>query len=40
MPHTLIGRYVFGGEMVREATKDDCVKLAALSIKVWLDTYG
>ncbi|MDN3617281.1 GNAT family N-acetyltransferase [Vibrio gallaecicus] len=36
----LIGRYVFGGEMVREATKDDCVKLAALSIKVWLDTYA
>ena len=26
--------------MVREATKDDCVKLAALSIKVWLDTYA
>ena len=38
--HPLIGRYVFGGEMVREATKDDCVKLAALSIKVWLDTYA
>ncbi|EPW6767486.1 N-acetyltransferase family protein, partial [Vibrio vulnificus] len=36
----LIGRYVFGGKMVREATKDDCVKLAALSIKVWLDTYA
>ncbi|KIT27421.1 GCN5 family acetyltransferase, partial [Vibrio parahaemolyticus VP766] len=34
------GRYVFGGKMVREATKDDCVKLAALSIKVWLDTYA
>lgn len=26
--------------MVRKATKDDCVKLAALSIKVWLDTYA
>ncbi|MGF1708979.1 GNAT family N-acetyltransferase [Vibrio kagoshimensis] len=36
----LIGRYVFGGEMVREATKDDCAKLAVLSIKVWLDTYA
>ncbi|UTV30504.1 GNAT family N-acetyltransferase [Photobacterium atrarenae] len=26
--------------MIREATKDDCIKLAALSIKVWLDTYA
>lgn len=26
--------------MFREATKDDCIKLAALSIKVWLDTYA
>ena len=26
--------------MVREATKGDCVKLAALYIKVWLDTYA
>ena len=24
--------------MVREATKDDCAKLALLSIRVWLDT--
>ncbi|MBW3696123.1 N-acetyltransferase [Vibrio sp. T187] len=26
--------------MIREAKKDDCMKLAALSIKVWLDTYA
>ncbi len=26
--------------MVREATKDDCAKLAVLSIRVWLDTYA
>ena len=26
--------------MVREATKDDCAKLALLSIRVWLDTYA
>jgi len=26
--------------IIREATKDDCLKLAALSIKVWLDTYA
>lgn len=26
--------------MIRRATKDDCVKLSALSIKVWLDTYA
>ncbi|OHU94601.1 GNAT family N-acetyltransferase [Pseudoalteromonas byunsanensis] len=26
--------------MVRGATNSDCVKLAALSIKVWLDTYA
>ncbi|MEL0638570.1 GNAT family N-acetyltransferase [Marinomonas sp. TI.3.20] len=26
--------------MIREATKDDCIKLAVLSIKVWLDTYA
>ena len=26
--------------MVRDATKDDCAKLAVLSIKVWLDTYA
>lgn len=26
--------------MVRKATKGDCVKLAALSIKIWLDTYA
>jgi len=26
--------------MIREAIKDDCIKLAALSIKVWLDTYA
>ena len=31
---------LFGGEMVREATKDDCAKLAVLSIKVWLNTYA
>ncbi|PQJ63504.1 GNAT family N-acetyltransferase [Vibrio chagasii] len=26
--------------MVRQATKDDCAKLALLSIRVWLDTYA
>ncbi|WP_100643725.1 GNAT family N-acetyltransferase [Alteromonas facilis] len=26
--------------MIREATKDDCLSLAALSIKVWLETYA
>ncbi|WP_295891765.1 N-acetyltransferase [uncultured Vibrio sp.] len=26
--------------MIREATKEDCLQLAALSIKVWLDTYA
>lgn len=26
--------------IIREATKDDCIRLAALSIKVWLDTYA
>lgn len=26
--------------MIREATKNDCVQLAVLSIKVWLDTYA
>lgn len=26
--------------MIRKATKDDCTRLAALSIKVWLDTYA
>lgn len=26
--------------MIREATKDDCIQLAVLSIKVWLDTYA
>ena len=26
--------------MIREAVRDDCLKLAALSIQVWLDTYA
>lgn len=26
--------------MIRHACKDDCLQLAALSIKVWLDTYA
>ena len=32
--------YVYGDNMIREATKNDCTQLAVLSIKVWLDTYA
>lgn len=26
--------------MIRDATKEDCINLTALSLQVWLDTYA